>query len=263
MIEPLLDLSLPSLKSLSASLRSGPLALGVTTSVLQQIAGERSPAVKHCLEAFLAAGMSTQHVAIVVDALVESRERMIEPSVLMELVLSGPDVPGVPTSDTAATMHSLIQEARSEILMIGYAVHNAKPLFAPLAKRMIGEGAIKVVFCLDISRKHGDTSLDSEIVRRFADEFSTKHWPWRPLPELYYDPRSLAQNAEHHSSLHAKCVVSDRKVALITSANFTEAAQQRNIEAGLLVRHATVAERVAGYFEGLRTSRQLVQIVWR
>jgi phosphatidylserine/phosphatidylglycerophosphate/cardiolipin synthase-like enzyme len=160
-------------------------------------------------------------------------------------------------------MHSLIQEARVEILMVGYAVHNAKPLFSPLAKRMTGEGGIRVLFCLDISRKHGDTSLDSEIVGRFAEEFGTKHWPWRPLPELYYDPRSLTQKAEHHSSLHAKCVVVDRQVALVTSANFTEAAQQRNIEAGLLVRHAPIAERIASYFEALRVSGQLVKVHWK
>jgi hypothetical protein len=106
-------------------------------------------------------------------------------------------------------MHNLIQEARVEILMVGYAIHNTKPLFGRLAKRMMGDADIHVVFCLDISRKHGDTSLDSEIVGRFAEEFRANHWPWRPLPKLYYDPRSPAQNAEDHSSLYAKCVVSD------------------------------------------------------
>jgi phosphatidylserine/phosphatidylglycerophosphate/cardiolipin synthase-like enzyme len=115
-----------------------------------------------------------------------------------------------------------------------------------------------VVFCLDIARRPGDTSLDSEIVRRFARDFREKHWRWPELPQLFYDPRSLSDNPMHRSSLHAKCVVTDRSAALITSANFTQAAQLRNIEVGLLVRHLTLVERLACYFEGLIDSGQLV-----
>jgi phosphatidylserine/phosphatidylglycerophosphate/cardiolipin synthase-like enzyme len=70
------------------------------------------------------------------------------------------------------------------------------------------------------------------------------------MPELLYDPRSLSESWDKRSSLHAKCVVVDRNVALITSANFTEAAQQRNIEAGVIVKYPIFVERLVGYFEG-------------
>jgi len=70
--------------------------------------------------------------------------------------------------------------------------------------------------------------------------------------------RSLLDSRDKLSSLHAKCVVIDRRVALITSANFTEAAQQRNIEAGVIVRYPLFVERLVGYFEGLKESKQLV-----
>jgi phosphatidylserine/phosphatidylglycerophosphate/cardiolipin synthase-like enzyme len=75
--------------------------------------------------------------------------------------------------------------------------------------------------------------------------------PWSPLPNVFYDPRSLDHSGKTRSSLHAKCIVVDRRIALVTSANFTEAAQQRNIEAGVLVRDAGFAERIAKYFDGL------------
>jgi phosphatidylserine/phosphatidylglycerophosphate/cardiolipin synthase-like enzyme len=117
---------------------------------------------------------------------------------------------------------------------------------------------LRVWLCLDVSRKQTDTSLPQEIVRRFANDFREKHWPGKRLPELYYDPRSLSDSKEKRSSLHAKCVVIDRRVALITSANFTEAAQQRNIEAGVMVRYPLFGERLVGYFEGLRASGQLI-----
>lgn len=75
--------------------------------------------------------------------------------------------------------------------------------------------------------------------------------PGFPLPEVYHDPRSLATEATKRSSLHAKCVIVDRRVAFVTSANFTEAAQERNIEAGVVVRSPRFAARLADHFGAL------------
>jgi len=59
--------------------------------------------------------------------------------------------------------------------------------------------------------------------------------------------------------LHAKCIIIDRSEALITSANFTEAAQERNIEVGVKVRHKPLVERLASYFEALIETGRLVR----
>jgi phosphatidylserine/phosphatidylglycerophosphate/cardiolipin synthase-like enzyme len=85
-------------------------------------------------------------------------------------------------------------------------------------------------------------------VRQQAPE---QEWPGGRLPELYYDPRSLDMEAIKRSSLHAKCIVADRRVAFVTSANFTEAAQTRNIEVGALIRDAAFAAQLAGHFDAL------------
>ena len=45
-----------------------------------------------------------------------------------------------------------------------------------------------------------------------------------------------------YSSLHAKCVVVDGLRALVSSANFTQRGQERNIEVGVLIEDATFAE---------------------
>jgi phosphatidylserine/phosphatidylglycerophosphate/cardiolipin synthase-like enzyme len=211
------------------------------------------------LSFLLKTGMTPQHAAILVDTIAVAREAAVDPGKIMQLVLSGPEVPGVATSDTAATMRTLIAEAAQEILLVGYAVHHVGDLFEPLATKMASNESLKVLFCLDISRRLGDTSLDSEIVRRFCRDFREKHWPWPNVPRLYYDPRALSENFERHSSLHAKCVVADRNVALITSANFTQAAQQRNIEVGVLIRYIPLIERLCVYFQGLIANGQLVE----
>ena len=51
--------------------------------------------------------------------------------------------------------------------------------------------------------------------------------------------------------LHAKALVADDEVVFVTSANLTEAALDRNIELGLLVRDRALAASVSCYFRGL------------
>jgi phosphatidylserine/phosphatidylglycerophosphate/cardiolipin synthase-like enzyme len=65
---------------------------------------------------------------------------------------------------------------------------------------------------------------------------------------VYYDPRSVAGGTVR-SSLHAKCVVVDAEHVFVSSANFTEAAQERNIEVGLAIRSTWLAERLVRHFD--------------
>jgi phosphatidylserine/phosphatidylglycerophosphate/cardiolipin synthase-like enzyme len=66
-----------------------------------------------------------------------------------------------------------------------------------------------------------------------VQQFMQQQWPeGSPLPEILYDPRVLAENAAQRVSLHAKGVVIDHVKPFVSSANFTEAAQLRNIELG-------------------------------
>jgi cardiolipin synthase A/B len=53
------------------------------------------------------------------------------------------------------------------------------------------------------------------------------------------------------ASMHVKCVVRDRVEALISSANLTSAALDRNMELGLLVEHGDVARVVEQHFDDL------------
>ncbi len=58
-------------------------------------------------------------------------------------------------------------------------------------------------------------------------------------------------HAELKACLHAKCIVIDEERALITSANFTEAAQERNIEAGVMIADASLARALKAQFDTL------------
>ena len=67
---------------------------------------------------------------------------------------------------------------------------------------------------------------------------------------VYYDPRSLEPDGPT-GVLHAKAVVADDEAVFVTSANLTEAALDRNIEIGLLVRDRALAPTVSSHFRAL------------
>lgn len=252
MFEALHKLTNAALRDFAALCRQRPGTDPPPTYGLHQLAGrELGNELSQCLGEVLQQGWRLEQVASVADAIAGARSTERAFDRLFDLVLSGPDAPGIATRDTAAVMHALLAEAKQEVLLVGYAIHNATQLFEPLGLRLANEPGLRVWCCLDIKRKLNDTSLPSEIVRRFAHDFATRHWPWSPKPEVYYDPRSLDTGGPYRSSLHAKCVVVDRHAALITSANFTEAAQQRNIECGVIIRSKNEAERIVRYFESL------------
>ncbi|HUT57961.1 MAG TPA: DISARM system phospholipase D-like protein DrmC [Phycisphaerae bacterium] len=260
MLEPFQRLSPTALRELATCLREGSMASGATSHALQQIVG--APAASRLLPALgslAQRGWSPGQIATLAEAIANAKSLAASPENQVDLVLSGPEIPGVPTRDTAAVMHSLVEQAINEVLLVGYAVHRCRGLFERLAQKMAAQPGLKVWFCLNIERKPLDTSLSSEIARRFALNFVQEHWPWDPKPDVYYDPRSLQEERAGRTSLHAKCLVIDSSQALITSANFTEAAQTRNIEAGVIVGYKPLVERLAGYFDALRQSGLLVQ----
>ncbi|HPA20708.1 MAG TPA: DISARM system phospholipase D-like protein DrmC [Verrucomicrobiae bacterium] len=248
---PLRLLSEASLRSLAASLRQGSLSHGITRSALEQLVGVQSPQAKALFEELATQGFSSQQTATLIDAVADDRAQSRVASDEVSLIMSGPEVPGVPTADTAAAVQTLIQAAASEILIVGYVVRKGRALFQRLADRMVANPDLRVSLILNIARSQNDTSLDSEIVRRFVMDFRKREWPGDALPAIYYDPRALTEKPADRASLHAKCVIVDRREAIVTSANFTEAAHHRNIEAGVILKSPALAVRLADYFNAL------------
>ncbi len=241
-----------ALRQLAAACRESRELSEIPSHVLEQIVGShRLPETLSALRSMNANGWSSDQIAYLVGQIAEAAEGVIQQDSLYELVLSGPDVIGVNVRDTLAVVNELFVRARKEVILVGYAVHNGQVLFQRLAERLSDTPDLKIRMYLDISRRQGDTSLSDEIVRRFTRDFFGRQWPWDKRPELYYDVRSLEQSAQSRSSLHAKCVIIDRATALITSANFTSAALERNIEAGILMDHVASVATLVDYLEGL------------
>ena len=151
-------------------------------------------------------------------------------------------------------VQELFREARDSVLIASYALDTgakAKNLFGTLAGRMDAEPDLRVRLFVNIHRKQRDDTADAVLLREFADTFQHDLWPGQRLPETFYDPRSLATEGKSRACLHAKCIVIDDQRALITSANFTEAAHKRNIEAGTVITDSILARALRGQFDTL------------
>jgi len=236
------------------------LALSPNALSVRKILQYSSPKVFDELQGLVEEGFSGKQTGILLDTLATILEAE-KSQATDNLVLSGPEVPGVPTADTSAVIHTLIEQAKNEIILVGYTVYKGEQMFRRLSERMQQNSDLRVIFCLDIKRSRNDTSMDSEVIARFKQKFRQDHWPFEKLPKLYFDPRSLTVGSQN-SALHAKCVIADRQQALISSANFTEAAMDRNIEVGVLIKSPPAAARLAQYFEALISTRQLREVTF-
>jgi len=167
-----------------------------------------------------------------------------------DLVWSGPEVLGVHARDTRRVYEELLGSAEHSVWVCSYAYFDGPKAFDVLARRMDAKPELRVTLLLNIQRRRGDTSASGELVRRFADRFWGTDWPGSSRPLVYYDPRSLELDGPS-GVLHAKAVVADEEALFVTSANLTEAAWDRNIEMGLVVRDRALAASALSYLVAL------------
>jgi phosphatidylserine/phosphatidylglycerophosphate/cardiolipin synthase-like enzyme len=219
------------------------LARMVPREVVESVSGE--------IARLAGEGLQCEQVAEVVEALAQARDDGRSVGDRIDLVWTGPEGPGTVSRDTAVVVREAFNRADSRVLVAGYVVYQGQEVFSALARRMLEVPDLRVRLFLNIERRRGDTSLASEIVRRFAREFVGRQWPGGRLPEVFYDPRSLEVDAQQRAVLHAKCIVIDGVTAFVSSANFTPAAQARNIEVGALIRSASFAGSLESHFESL------------
>jgi len=261
-MEALHQLPSTDLEAMVTALRGGRLDVPYSEFAIQRYSRALPKSqVSQCLNRLAGEGLSSSQIALILSAIIETRNRNSPALEGSELVWTGPEIAGAINRDTGAVVRDLFGRATREVLVAGFAVYQGKEVFRRLAERMVEIPELGVRFFLDIRRNHGDTTLASELVWKFVSRFRSKEWPGEQLPELYYDPRSLDENQEKRSSLHAKCVLIDRKVAFVTSANFTEAAQERNIEVGALIKSTAYASDLHRQFDLLVEANALVRVL--
>jgi phosphatidylserine/phosphatidylglycerophosphate/cardiolipin synthase-like enzyme len=251
--EPLFLLAPSDLRALAAAVASGRLSPPFSpASVERYVNAAAAQGITQSLQGFVASGISTQGLSRLLELLATNIAERPPLEDLVDLVTTGPDCGSASTRDTSIVVRDLFHNAKDSVVVIGYAVRQGQQVFQALANRMTDLPSLQVRMCLDIQRDPGDSSAPSEIVTRFVDRFRRAHWPsGKRLPEIFYDPRSLASEPHNRASLHAKCIVIDARHLFVSSANFTEAGQQRNMEVGLLLESSAIAQRLLRFLDTL------------
>lgn len=203
------------------------------------------------LQQLVVEGMRGAHIGVMLQLLAEERDAVQDGADRIELVWTGPEVGPVASRDTAVVVRELFDRAKHSVLVAGFAVYKGKQVFDRLAANMAHNPNLEVRMFLNVTRGHGDSRTETEIVGQFRRRFVTNHWTGVRIPDLYYDPRALSAEPTLKAVLHAKCIVVDERWSFVTSANFTEAAQERNIEVGLLVEDTSLANALTLQFTGL------------
>jgi cardiolipin synthase A/B len=158
----------------------------------------------------------------------------------VDLVWTGPDVPGSVSRLTSSAVADLVDEARAEILLMSFTTHSEPTLTAALARALDRGVYVQVLY-----ERHDDNPSFNSLTFPFPGlNIRRLCWPIDQRPP--------------GASMHAKALVIDREISLIGSANITGTAMLRNIECGVLVRDRTISTEIVESIESL-LSRKIVR----
>jgi phosphatidylserine/phosphatidylglycerophosphate/cardiolipin synthase-like enzyme len=247
-IDALLELPTHLRRRLAAALESGVLGAPFSLTSLRSVLDHTEDAerVVEALTQLDRMGIKGAASGAWIRTVEEAAARTPRP----DLVWSGPSVAGVNARDTRQVYEELLGSAEQSVWASTYAFFDGPKAFEVLARRMDSKPDLRVTLLLNIQRRRGDTTVTDRLVRRFAERFWTVDWPGKWRPRVYFDPRSLEEGGPS-GVLHAKAVVIDDESVFVTSANLTEAALDKNIEMGLLVRDRALAASVSSHFQKL------------
>ncbi len=217
------------------------------------------PAVKS-LEALRIAVGSEVALARICRLVVAERAATMARAPKVELVWTGPERMGASSRDTKIVVAELFQRAKRSVIVSSYSLGSGARLFAPLVARMAEVPTLRVRMFFDLTV--GDEAMAGRRTReayeaRFVKRFHGSQWSGARLPEIFHDPRTIDDDT---ISLHAKCVIIDEEIALVTSANTSAMAQEKNIEAGVLIEDRLLASALAKQFDDLVTAGELVPV---
>ncbi len=158
----------------------------------------------------------------------------------VEVVVTGPDSPAAPVRLTSEVVRQLIDQATHRVTLVSYAAYRMASVISAL-DAAVARG-VNVNLILESAE-----NLDGGGGAHAYAKYRTYQWPTdrREPPD---------------AKLHAKAVIIDNRDVLLTSANMTNAAYDKNIELGVLCRGGAVARQVQAHFDAL-IARGVLELV--
>ena len=160
-----------------------------------------------------------------------------------DLVWSGPDAGVTAMHSLEQALRDLILGAERELWLVSFAAFRIPHLLAAL--REAAARSVALHFLLETSDDSAGALTVNARAAFPADLLAAAHLYVRPLENR---PRNAAGRP---AKLHAKFAVADRRTALLSSANLTADALERNMEAGILARGGPLPARLAEHLDRL------------
>ncbi len=235
---------------------SGVLTAQSGSATIAKFAAGRA-AVQSALSTLIAvwisefSAQSSAAFALQLVALKEAVQLTESEATQTEVVWTGPKVEGSYLRATRQVVQDIISAAQSELLVVGYWLAGKEDYegiindIIELMAHAVARG-VEVTMVLDEGEKgYGKNNRDTLIGLWPKGVALPKLLTWR-IPV-----------GDKHLKLHAKVLVADRHDALVTSANLTMYALDRNMEMGVRAQ-GKPSERIAEHFELLRHKDVLV-----
>jgi cardiolipin synthase A/B len=163
-------------------------------------------------------------------------------------VWTGPPSRALATRSTRAVVGELIARATESLTLVTYASHDVADLISDLDRARL-DRAVEVRIILETRDDTPDRSGPDPAT-------ALKHLPFA-VP-VYRWPKE--QRGAKGGSMHVKCVIRDRTDVLVTSANLTSAAMERNMELGLLAQGGRTPAVIEQHFDDLIEGGVLVRV---
>lgn len=166
----------------------------------------------------------------------------------VEWVWTGPATSLVPIRHTAQVLTGLIDESRERLFLVSFVAYHVPTVVEAL--KQAAARKVRLDILLEPSHEFGGSvTVDSISIMKSSLPFA-RFYKWKKPPEL--------EGAG--ASVHAKCAVADAAIAFVTSANLSDAALERNIELGILLRGGLVPRQLDSHLQALITTKHLARI---
>lgn len=218
-------------KALAAAYRSvQTYTVGNAASVRPAIPVSHSGQVDRLNRAW-AATPDAQGASIALALETALTARQMAAATTIDVVITGPDSLEAPVRLTSQVVQALIAGAMRRVTLVSYAAYQMPSIIAAL-----DDAATRGVQ-IDLILESPEYLEGGGGANAYA-KYRTYEWP-------------ADRREPPDAKLHAKAVIVDSHDVLLTSANMTNAAYDKNIELGVLCRGGTTAQRVQKHFDSL------------
>ena len=159
-----------------------------------------------------------------------------------ELVWTGPAPAGSATRQTEQVMLEVIRDANRVLFLTSYVAYKVDGIVRALNQAT--NRGVEVKILLESSDgKNRNRSLDYSLSSMKEVLPKARFYVWKNQSEDFTG-----------GSVHAKVAVADEHLALVTSANLTGHAMEKNIEAGVLLKGDNHPKKLSDYLNAMVTN---------